>query len=209
MYIGPFSIFFSPFWSFPFILQLLFALTLIFWRLTKKHQVFFCNKFFSFFRRNKKLLQDWSLTYLCRTNRIYFFLLWTTSGVTSKAYDSPELTYLFPQLFKTDLRRMCVFFLLSFYLFCKKMRNRQYRYFNYQGMNNRETIEQVERGYRMAQPSHIVYPESKTHPKEVTAAQCNVYKVQLECFFVSVTSLWALVSVCFGLSVGWAFALVG
>ena len=44
-------------------------------------------------------------------------------------------------------------------------------------MNNRETIEQVERGYRMAQPNHIVYPESKTHPKEVATAQANVYKV--------------------------------
>jgi len=52
----------------------------------------------------------------------------------------------------------------------------------YPGMNNRETIEQVERGYRMAQPNHIVYPESKTHPKEVTAAQCNVYKIMLECW---------------------------
>ena len=29
----------------------------------------------------------------------------------------------------------------------------------------------------MAQPNHIVYPESKTHPKEVAAAQSNVYKV--------------------------------
>ena len=47
------------------------------------------------------------------------------------------------------------------------------------GMNNRETIEQVERGYRMAQPNHIVYPESKTHPKEVSTAQANVYKVSL------------------------------
>ena len=45
------------------------------------------------------------------------------------------------------------------------------------GMNNRECIDQVERGYRMAQPSHITYPESKTHAKELAAAQANVYKV--------------------------------
>jgi hypothetical protein len=45
-------------------------------------------------------------------------------------------------------------------------------------MNNRETIEQVERGYRMAQPAHMLYPESKTHPKEVVTAQANVYKVR-------------------------------
>jgi hypothetical protein len=44
-------------------------------------------------------------------------------------------------------------------------------------MNNRETIEQVERGYRMANPAHILYPESKTHPKEIAVAQANVYKV--------------------------------
>ena len=49
------------------------------------------------------------------------------------------------------------------------------------GMNNRETIEQVERGYRMAQPAHMLYPESKTHPKEVVTAQANVYKVRLPC----------------------------
>jgi len=52
----------------------------------------------------------------------------------------------------------------------------------YPGMNNRETIEQVERGYRMAQPNHILYPESKTHPKEVATAQANVYKIMLECW---------------------------
>ena len=46
------------------------------------------------------------------------------------------------------------------------------------GMNNKETIDQVERGYRMANPVHIVYPESKTHPKEVAQSQSNVYKVQ-------------------------------
>ena len=115
-----FPFFFSPFSSFPFILQLLFALTLIFWRLTKKHQVFFCNKFFSSFWQNKKRLQDWSLPYLCRTIGIYFFLLWTTSGVTSKAYDSPELTYLLPQLFKTDLRRMWVFSCFLFIYSVKK-----------------------------------------------------------------------------------------
>ena len=45
------------------------------------------------------------------------------------------------------------------------------------GMNNKETIDQVERGYRMANPVHIVYPESKTHPKEVAQSQSNVYKV--------------------------------
>ena len=45
-------------------------------------------------------------------------------------------------------------------------------------MNNKETIEQVERGYRMANPAHIVYPESKTHPKELAQAQSNVYKVK-------------------------------
>ena len=38
-------------------------------------------------------------------------------------------------------------------------------------MNNKETIEQVERGYRMANPVHIVYPESKTCPKELAQAQ--------------------------------------
>ena len=46
-------------------------------------------------------------------------------------------------------------------------------------MNNKETIEQVERGYRMANPVHIVYPESKTCPKELAQAQSNVYKVSL------------------------------
>ena len=50
----------------------------------------------------------------------------------------------------------------------------------YPGMNNKETIEQVERGYRMANPVHIVYPESKTCPKELAQAQSNVYKVTLE-----------------------------
>jgi hypothetical protein len=44
-------------------------------------------------------------------------------------------------------------------------------------MNNREVIDQVERGYRMAQPSTITYPESKTLPSEVKIAQANVYKV--------------------------------
>ena len=44
-------------------------------------------------------------------------------------------------------------------------------------MNNRECIDQVERGYRMAQPSHIIYPESKAHAKELAVAQANVYKV--------------------------------
>ena len=48
---------------------------------------------------------------------------------------------------------------------------------NFSGMNNREVIDQVERGYRMAQPSTIIYPESKTLPSEVKIAQANVYKV--------------------------------
>ena len=48
----------------------------------------------------------------------------------------------------------------------------------FSGMNNREVIEQVERGYRMAQPSTITYPESKTLPSEVKIAQANVYKVR-------------------------------
>jgi hypothetical protein len=48
----------------------------------------------------------------------------------------------------------------------------------YPGMNNREVIDQVERGYRMAQPSHITYPETKAMPKEVASAQSNVYKVR-------------------------------
>jgi len=52
----------------------------------------------------------------------------------------------------------------------------------YPGMNNKETIDQVERGYRMANPVHIVYPESKTHPKEVAQSQSNVYKIMLECW---------------------------
>ena len=45
------------------------------------------------------------------------------------------------------------------------------------GMNNREVIDQVERGYRMAQPTQLTYPESKTQPKDVANAQANVYKV--------------------------------
>ena len=49
----------------------------------------------------------------------------------------------------------------------------------YPGMNNKETIEQVERGYSMANPVHSVYPESKTCPKELAQAQSNVYKVTL------------------------------
>ena len=48
-------------------------------------------------------------------------------------------------------------------------------------MNNREVIDQVERGYRMAQPTTITYPESKTMPSEVKIAQANVYKV---CYIV-------------------------
>ena len=50
------------------------------------------------------------------------------------------------------------------------------------GMNNKETIEQVERGYRMANPVHIVYPESKTCPKELAQAQSNVYKVSFNLY---------------------------
>ena len=50
------------------------------------------------------------------------------------------------------------------------------------GMNNREVIDQVERGYRMAQPTTITYPESKTMPSEVKIAQANVYKVCLYIF---------------------------
>ena len=53
-------------------------------------------------------------------------------------------------------------------------------------MNNRECIDQVERGYRMAQPSHITYPESKTHAKELAVAQANVYKVPFETYKIPV-----------------------
>ena len=62
-------------------------------------------------------------------------------------------------------------------------------------MNNREVIEQVERGYRMAQPSTITYPESKTLPSEVKIAQANVYKVSIFLkYFVALqcSSLFAL-----------------
>jgi len=52
----------------------------------------------------------------------------------------------------------------------------------YPGMNNREVIDQVERGYRMAQPTQLTYPESKTQPKDVANAQANVYKIMLECW---------------------------
>ncbi|QQP37308.1 Uncharacterized protein FKW44_017533, partial [Caligus rogercresseyi] len=41
------------------------------------------------------------------------------------------------------------------------------------------TYGQVERGYRMAQPTNATYPESKTLPKEVAIAQANVYKVSI------------------------------
>jgi len=34
----------------------------------------------------------------------------------------------------------------------------------------------------MAQPSTIIYPESKTLPSEVKIAQANVYKIMLECW---------------------------
>ena len=60
----------------------------------------------------------------------------------------------------------------------KKVVTRYISTFWLSGMNNKETIDQVERGYRMANPVHIVYPESKTHPKEVAQSQSNVYKVQ-------------------------------
>ena len=53
-------------------------------------------------------------------------------------------------------------------------------------MNNRECIDQVERGYRMAQPSHITYPESKTHAKELAVAQANVYKVSFETYKIPI-----------------------
>ena len=39
------------------------------------------------------------------------------------------------------------------------------------GMSNREVIDQVDRGYRMAMPSHIHYPESRTMQKEISQAQ--------------------------------------
>ncbi len=57
-------------------------------------------------------------------------------------------------------------------------------------MNNREVIDQVERGYRMAQPSTILYPESKTLPSEVKIAQANVYKVRRQ--KNSFDALWTL-----------------
>ena len=64
-------------------------------------------------------------------------------------------------------------------------------------MNNRETIEQVERGYRMANPAHILYPESKTHPKEVAVAQSNVYKVsknQFSWHHIFIRIRWLLIT---------------
>lgn len=62
------------------------------------------------------------------------------------------------------------------------MENFTYGQVPYPGMNNREVIDQVERGYRMAQPSTITYPETKTLPSEVKIAQANVYKIMLECW---------------------------
>jgi hypothetical protein len=62
------------------------------------------------------------------------------------------------------------------------------------GMNNREVIDQVERGYRMAQPSHITYPESKTMAKEVASAQSNVYKVRTN--FRSIILVLLLLCLC-------------
>ena len=59
-------------------------------------------------------------------------------------------------------------------------------YYLFSGMNNRECIDQVERGYRMAQPSHISYPESKTHAKELAVAQANVYKVSFETYKIPI-----------------------
>ena len=56
------------------------------------------------------------------------------------------------------------------------------------GMNNREVIDQVERGYRMAQPTTITYPESKTLPSEVKIAQANVYKVST--YVSTVNTMW-------------------
>ena len=38
----------------------------------------------------------------------------------------------------------------------------------------------------MAQPSHISYPESKTHAKELAVAQANVYKVPFETHTISI-----------------------
>ncbi len=46
-------------------------------------------------------------------------------------------------------------------------------------MSNREVIDQVDRGYRMAMPTHIHYPESRTMQKEIAQAQSNVYKVRM------------------------------
>ena len=40
----------------------------------------------------------------------------------------------------------------------------------------------------MAQPNHIIYPESKTHPKEVAVAQSNVYKVVRSHLIISIIS---------------------
>ena len=60
-------------------------------------------------------------------------------------------------------------------------------------MNNRECIDQVERGYRMAQPSHISYPESKTHAKELAVAQANVYKVPIETHMISILRVLHLI----------------
>jgi hypothetical protein len=49
-------------------------------------------------------------------------------------------------------------------------------------MSNREVIDQVDRGYRMAMPSHIHYPESRSNQKEIAQAQANVYKVSRSLF---------------------------
>ena len=64
-------------------------------------------------------------------------------------------------------------------------------------MNNKETIEQVERGYRMANPVHIVYPESKTCPKELAQAQSNVYKVKKNVIFNIACSCQSSFFICF------------
>ena len=45
----------------------------------------------------------------------------------------------------------------------------------FEGMSNREVIDQVDRGYRMAMPSHIHYPESRTMQKEISQAQVCLY----------------------------------
>ena len=47
-------------------------------------------------------------------------------------------------------------------------------------MSNREVIDQVDRGYRMAMPSHIHYPESRTMQKEILQAQVCFVCIMVE-----------------------------